>query len=259
MNLEIAGHQTEGYRIDTEVYQGPLDLLLHLIEKAELDITRLALAQVTDQYLDYLNNIEDRDAAEVSAFLVIAAKLLQIKSEALLPRPPVRVPGEEDPGEALAQQLIAYKRFKKVAEWLLKRETSSLRTYLHLATPPKIEAKLDLTGITLSDLVLAAQSILMKDVDHPYLSDVVSIPIVTIRDRIRKIIDLVKTEKSLNFHRILGSDPSRVEVVVTFLALLELVKRHVLNAHQETLFSDIEFIPDQEWDGSFDLDLDLIV
>ena len=113
VDFQIAGHQTEGYKISTEVYSGPLDLLLQLIEKAELDITRLALAQVTDQYLEYMHNLEEQDAAEVSAFLVIAAKLVQIKSSALLPRSPVpSLEPEEDPGEMLARQLIIYKRFK---------------------------------------------------------------------------------------------------------------------------------------------------
>ena len=85
MDFQIASHQAEGYQISTEVYSGPLDLLLQLIEKAELDITRLALAQVTDQFLEYMHNLQEQNAAEVSAFLVIAAKLVQIKSSALAP------------------------------------------------------------------------------------------------------------------------------------------------------------------------------
>ncbi len=85
--MQVASHQTEGYQINTPVYTGPLDLLLDLIERAELDITLLALAQVTDQYLDYLEQIADLDPAEVSAFLIIAARLVQIKSAALLPKP----------------------------------------------------------------------------------------------------------------------------------------------------------------------------
>jgi segregation and condensation protein A len=257
MNLEIASHQTEGYFINTEVYQGPLDLLLQLIEKAELDITRLSLAQVTDQYLAYLKQIENREAAEVSAFLVIAAKLLQIKSEALLPRPPTREPGEEDPGEALAQQLIAYKRFKQVAEWLLGRENQGLRTYLHLATPPHVDGKLDMTGLSLSDLALAAHAIFFKEDDKPLLSDVMSIPLLTIRDKIRSIIDIVKKERKLNFRRLVGKKHSRIEVVVTFLAMLELVKRHVLEARQDGLFAEIEFETNPDWDGNFDLDLEI--
>ena len=111
------------YTVVTPIYEGPLDLLLLLIERAELDITSLALAQVTDQYLEHLRNISDLSPDEVSAFLVIAARLLQIKSEALLPRPPQREPGEEDPGEALARQLILYKRFKELANLLAQRVT----------------------------------------------------------------------------------------------------------------------------------------
>jgi segregation and condensation protein A len=107
--------QVGDYKVATPVYEGPLDLLLQLIEHAELDITKLALALVTDQYLSRLRDLQERAAEEVSAFLVIAARLLQIKSEALLPRPPVREAGEEDPGEALARQLLAYKRYKEIA------------------------------------------------------------------------------------------------------------------------------------------------
>src|SRR5512142_2951374 len=117
MSLQVAAHQVEGYRVNTPIYEGPLDLLLQLIERAELDITTLALAQVTDQYLAHLKEIQKenasgQNAAEVSGFLVIAARLLQIKSAALLPRMPVEAgeEEEEDPGEALARQLVTYKR-----------------------------------------------------------------------------------------------------------------------------------------------------
>ena len=113
MIYQVAGHQTEQYRINIDEYEGPLDLLLELIQKSQLDITKLALAQVTDQYLAYLRGIKEQDAVQVSAFLVIAARLLLIKSEALLPRPIVRGPDEIDPGEALAQQLLVYRAFKE--------------------------------------------------------------------------------------------------------------------------------------------------
>ena len=100
------------YTVHTSVYEGPLDLLLDLIEHAELDITSVSLATVTDQYLASIKNIEQINADEISAFLVIAAKLLQIKSEALLPRPPARPAGEEDIGRSLVDQLKLYKRYK---------------------------------------------------------------------------------------------------------------------------------------------------
>ena len=103
-------HQTDSYEITTEVYSGPLDLLLDLIQTAELDISKLALAQVTNQFLAYVEANKDADPDYISEFLVIASKLVQIKSEALLPRPPVRTDDEEDIGETLARQLIVYQR-----------------------------------------------------------------------------------------------------------------------------------------------------
>src|SRR4030042_6508037 len=114
MMFNTASHQVSNYTIATPVYEGPLDLLLQLIERAELDITKLSLAMVTDQYLEYIHQLTDLEADDVSAFLVIEAKLLQIKSEALLPRPPEREPGEEDLGRSLVDQLKLYKRFKEI-------------------------------------------------------------------------------------------------------------------------------------------------
>jgi len=158
----ILGHQTGSYTVQTAVYEGPLDLLLDLIERAELDITAVSLAAVTEQYLDYLHHLEETNPDEISAFLVIAAKLVQIKSEALLPRPPVREHGEEDVGALLVEQLKLYKRFKEIANFLGEREAQNLRTYLRLAPPPKIEGKLDLTEITIADLIEVARDAYAK-------------------------------------------------------------------------------------------------
>ncbi len=114
-------NSSDVYTVITPVYEGPLDLLLQLIEKAELDITKLSLAIVTDQFLEYIRDIPENSIENVSSFLVIASRLIQIKSEAILPRPPTREPGEIDPGEALARQLITYKRFKELANILAQR------------------------------------------------------------------------------------------------------------------------------------------
>ena len=118
MNQDLLTRQPASYSVSTTIFKGPLDLLLTLIERAELDISTLALAQVTDQFLQYLNELESLAVEELSSFLVIAAKLLQIKSEMLLPRPPIREEGEEDPAETLARQLMEYKRYKEVAQIL---------------------------------------------------------------------------------------------------------------------------------------------
>jgi segregation and condensation protein A len=226
------------YQVSTDVYNGPLDLLLSLIERAELDITKLALAQVTDQYLAYLRATPDLDPEEVSAFLVIAAKLIQIKSEALLPRPPEREPGEEDPGEALVEQLKIYKQFKSLAAWLGNRETDGLQTFLRTAPPPKVEGKLDLSDLTLADLVETARMLFSEEKALPMLNTIITIPKVTIREKINRILINLRREGHLTFHEMLGEQVTRVEVLVTFLAVLELVKRYMVTVKQDRLFEN---------------------
>jgi segregation and condensation protein A len=252
----ILGHQTGGYTVQTAVYEGPLDLLLDLIERAELDITTLSLAAVTEQYLNYLHQLEETRADEISAFLVIAAKLIQIKSEALLPRPPVRLPGEEDTGALLVEQLKQYKRFKQVANLLGEREAKNLRTYLRLAPPPKIEGKLDLSNITVRDLIVAAREIYAKESEKQALGTVISAPKVTIREKIELIATKLGTTEYAHFKELLGENPTRIDIVVTFLALLELVKRYQVAARQESLFADIEISRLDGWNPEEEIEIE---
>jgi segregation and condensation protein A len=246
----------ETYQISTNVYEGPLDLLLDLIERAELDITKLALAQVTDQYLNYLNQLEDRSPEEVSFFLVIASKLIQIKSEALLPRPPVREPGEEDPGEALAQQLLLYKKFKKAAGYLQIREEAGMHTYLHIAPDIKVEGQVDLTGITLKGILEAAREVLLSASNTPFSNHIVAIPVITIKQKISSIMGTLRLEKKSSFFSLLREHHTRVEIVVTFLALLELVKQNIIQTNQDGLFSDISFESITDFEGDEVIDVE---
>jgi segregation and condensation protein A len=246
MDLNVAGHQTGGYTVTTPVYAGPLDLLLQLIEHAELDITAVALAQVTDQYLAYIHQMQV-PADEISAFLVMAARLLQIKSEALLPRPPVREAGEEDLGEALARQLQIYKRFKELANWLDVRQALHLRTYLRVAPPLKIEGRLDLSDITLADLLAAAEGIFADEAEKQALGTVIAAPRITIREKINLIAERLGHNPNIPFNSLLAQKPSRLEVVVTFLALLELVKRYRVVVRQAGLFTDIRIEKMEDW------------
>ncbi len=256
MSLGIATHQAAAYHVDTQVYAGPLDLLLQLIERAELDITRLALAQVTDQYLEHLRSMEEHSPEEVSAFLVIAARLLQIKSEALLPRPPTREPGEEDPGEALAAQLRAYRRFRRAADFLAQREAKGLHTYLRLAPPVKVEGALDLSGMTLADLTAAAAEIFNRNDSRKTLSTVVAPPKITIRQKIALIAQMLRQSGRISFRVLLNGRKSRLDIIVTFLAMLELVKRRFVRAHQEALFGDIEVEPEEGWNEEEEFELE---
>jgi segregation and condensation protein A len=244
------------YTVRTTVYEGPLDLLLDLIERAELDVTSVSLAVVTDQYLTSIRGLEQLNADEISAFLVIAAKLLQIKSEALLPRPPVRAPGEEDVGRSLVDQLKLYKRFKEIGSWMNDRQNANLRTFLRVAPPPKIEPKLDLSNLTLEKLIGAAQEAFAKDWNKQPLGVIIAAPRVTIREKIDLITKMMQDVGRSNFRALLNQGASRLEVVVTFLAMLELVKRYRIQARQEGLFSDIEIDRTEDWEGDEEIDIE---
>lgn len=243
------------YTVVTPVYEGPLDLLLQLIERAELDITRLALAQVTDQYLEHMRKMsDDLSAEEVSAFLVIASRLVQIKSEALLPRPPVREPGEEDPGEALARQLVIYKRFKELANILAQKEAQGHKSYPRSAPPPSLDTGFDLNGITIEDLLSMAQYVFSRLDDAQLLNTVVAAPRITIRQKIVQIATYIQNHRSGAFDQLLSPGRARLDVVVTFLALLELVKRRLVEIHQDHLFGRIEFEPSSQWNDELSWD-----
>ncbi|MCC6499383.1 MAG: segregation/condensation protein A [Anaerolineales bacterium] len=244
------------YNVQTPVYEGPLDLLLDLIERAELDITAVSLALVTDQYLAYINAMEELNADEISAFLVIAAKLLQIKSEAILPRPPAREAGEEDAGASLVDQLKLYKRFKEIGGWLNGRQDENLRTYLRIAPPPKVEPKLDMSNLTLEKLVNAAEVAFAREKEKKPLASVIAPPRVTIREKIDLIARIVRDVQRTTFRSLVDGGASRIEIVVTFLAMLELIKRYRIDVHQESLFSDIEINRNADWNDEEELELE---
>lgn len=260
---QLGANAPHPYTVETGVYQGPLDLLLQLIERAELDVSKLALAEVTDQFLDYMRKLQAMRAERVSEFLVVATRLMQIKSEALLPRPVVRQPDEEDPAEALVQQLILYKRYKQLAKILAERQAANLRSYLRLAPPPKVEGRLDLSGVSLGDLHAAALRALSQREILPELRTVVDAPRVTIREKIQLIATRLKTVKHARFSELVNgsgliakSPHQRLHIVVTFLAMLELVRRYRISARQSALFEDIEIERSDQWDDDLDFDIE---
>lgn len=227
------------YTIHTELYEGPLDLLLNLIIKAELDITRLSLAKVTDEYLAYLARLQETSAVEVSGFLVVAAKLIQIKSEALLPRPPERLEGEEDPAEDLARQLKIYRKIKQTATWLKSLEEQGQRTYIRLAPPPVIEEEIDLNGTTIQDLMELLKSLYrFEEVASP-ITSVVTIPRRTIKKKIEDLIQNLRINNQLSYKLMLPKGHDRIDAIILFLAILEMIKQQYAVADQNGLFSDI--------------------
>ncbi|MEA2008578.1 MAG: segregation/condensation protein A [Chloroflexota bacterium] len=252
MKLKFSTNQVSSYEIQTPVYEGPLDLLLQLIENAELDITSLSLAKVTEQYLKHMRKLEHYAADEVSAFMVIAAKLVQIKSEALLPRPPRRDAEEEDVGDELARQLLAYKRYKEIADLLAERTSEGLQNYSRLAPPPLTKEKADFGDFTLNDLVKVAQRALGQAQELPSLNTVVTRPKITIREKLLEITTTLKAKKKITFSQILGPKYTRIEVIVSFLATLELIKRRYIKVQQNALFDDIELELTRDWNASME-------
>lgn len=226
------------YQIRLPVFEGPLDLLLRLIEREELDITTVALAQVTDQYLSHLAQLEQRQVKELASFLVVAAKLLLIKSLALLPRPPASSPDAEDVGEELVHQLQIYKRFKEIATLLHEREKQGLHSYVRLEPLPRLEPQLDLGDVTLHDLLATVQEAL-DAISAPPVGEVVAPVTVTITEQIARIEEQLTQRHQVRFREVLSEVTTRVEVIVTLLALLELIKQDRAQVRQERLFGEI--------------------
>ncbi len=234
------------YNIQTEVYNGPLDLLLKLISDAELDITRLSLAKVTDQYLTHLKTIQNKSAVEVSGFLVIAAKLIQIKSEAILPRPPERQEGEEDPAENLARQLKIYRAIKQSAQWLQSMEEKGHRSYIRLAPPPVIDDKVDLEGVSTGDLASILKTLYRFEEEAASVSSVVTIPKLTIKQKIRDLIQRLKKNDNISYQDLLSEKFDRIEAIVLFLSILELIKQNYATVSQTSIFGDIRVSPTEK-------------
>jgi segregation and condensation protein A len=240
--MPAPGRQPPDYRIEVPAFSGPLDLLLHLIEREELDVTAISLALVTEQYLEQVEQLRRDKIEQLIDFLVIGARLLVIKSRALLPQSPSLLPSEdeeEDPAQALIRQLRLYRRYKSAAAWLRAREEDGLRTYLRVAPPPRLESKLDLTGITLEHLMHALEDVLTRAETMQESVEVVQPRRFTIERQLQYLRTRLKQGGTLGFRDLLSTAPTRVEVAVTLLALLELIKRREITVTQPTLFGPI--------------------
>ncbi len=230
-----------GYVIRLDNFEGPLDLLLHLIERRELDITAVAIAEVTDQYLEYLARAEHISPRLMADFITMAARLLLIKSRALLPTPPTEDEDEEeDPAEALARQLRAYKQFRQIAHLLGEREKAHLRAYVRVAPPPALERRLEPGDVSLEDLVNALRRVLEERQEVPINGTVVTPYTVTIQDKMEELRRLLARRSRLDFTRLLRRSRHRQEIIVTFLAVLELIKRGEIAVRQEGVFGPIQ-------------------
>lgn len=229
------------YRVRLTVFDGPLDLLLHLVEERSLDVTVIALAEVTDSFLLHVRQMDSPDPRVLAEFLSVAARLVLIKSRSLLPKPPpaaVEDDEEEDVGEALARQLREYQQFKRAAASLQSREATGLRVFAREAAPPTRQAGVGLDGVTLVDLTTAFRRVLARMPAPPPDGVAVTPHTITIEAKMAQLRERL-SRGPLGFHAWLMEARSRSEVIAAFLALLELIKQHVVLAQQPAPFEDI--------------------
>jgi len=241
------------FHVRLEVFEGPLDLLLALVGREALDITTVALAQVTDQYLAALTTLEEIDPGAMAAFCEVAATLILLKSRALLPRARVEAADEEADADELALRLRAYRRFRRAAERLGQREHAGLRAYVRLAPPPDLPPRLDPGDVAAADLARAFQAALAAvepaEVAAEPPAGVKPHP-VRLQDRLADIRALLASRGRIRFgEAILGERRDREFVVVSFLAVLELLRRRAVRAVQDELFGEIVLEARPEADG----------
>ncbi|MBO8168304.1 MAG: segregation/condensation protein A [Thermoanaerobacteraceae bacterium] len=235
-----------GYKIKLDIFEGPFDLLFHLIEKNEIDIYDIPIAEITRQYLDYLYAMEQLDLEITSEFLVMAATLLSIKAKMLLPRQPQEDAEEEegvDPREELVERLLEYKKYKQVAGYLERREKEAAKVYPREINVEEVAAAFaddnPLEGVELTDLLDALVQVMARVKEKEPFARITREEI-TIRDKVVQIQqELNRRKNGMLFSELFSKQASRVEIVVTFLALLELMRLGKVLARQSRNFGDI--------------------
>jgi len=231
----------EAYPVRLQNFEGPLDLLLHLIKKHELDIYDIPIALVTQQYLEYLDLMQELDLDVAGEFLVMAATLIHIKSRTLLPRPdPTQQDPEEDPREALVRRLIEHQTFKAAAELLHEREIQRSaqwgrpdgRVAEVVGEAPEPEIEVDLFS-----LMTAFRQVLERARHRP----VVLLPPeqMSIETRIEQLLARLSDTEACGFEELFGDADSRSGLIVTFLALLEMIRLKLIRVFQQQAFGPI--------------------
>ncbi|MEA3407820.1 MAG: segregation/condensation protein A [Chloroflexota bacterium] len=228
------------YTVSLDIFRGPLELLLRLIEAEELDITAISLAAVADQYLVHLKELQRAEPGSLADFLVVAAELLVIKSRVLLPQPQEDDEEEEQAWESdLMSRLQAYKRFKEMACRLGQIEQRGQRSYVRLAPPPEIPRHVKPGQGDIEGLLRAFEEILERNPPRAPVDEVVPRLVVHIEDRIESILAKVCRHDKVTFSEFMREARSRMEIIVTFLAMLELIKRQRIRVSQEKAFGEI--------------------
>ena len=241
-----------GINVKLQVFEGPLDLLLHLIDKNKVNIYDIPIVMITEQYMEYVDQMDKEDLDVVSEFLVMAATLLDIKSRMLLPKEVNEDGEEEDPRSELVRQLLEYKLFKYMSYELKDRQIDAEKAFYKEPSIPKevtaYRPKLNLDELvgdtTLIKLNAIFQDVLRRQEDKidPIRSKFGKIEKeeVSMSEKLVQVKEYLHKNKKFNFRQMLTSNASKVSVIVTFLVILELIKTGFVQVWQEDIMSDIE-------------------
>jgi segregation and condensation protein A len=234
---------SQEYKVKLEVFEGPLDLLLYLIKRDEIDIHDINIGHITKQYLDFMELFKMLDLDVAGEFVVMAANLIYIKSRSLLPvnvQPPEEEADEEDPRWELVRQLIEYKKFKEAAAHLHGREVAREGMFPRVVASEESAAERPLGEVSVFDLINAFNKILKRiESKREDLREIFE-ENFTVADKIDLILKMAAPGVALKFTELFTDAASRSEVVITFLALLELIRMKQLRCVQPEAFGEIE-------------------
>lgn len=232
------------YKVQLDIFEGPLDLLLYLTKKDEVDIHDISIDRITKQYLGYMDSFRMLNISLASEFMVMAANLIYIKSRTLLPRhqqPPEEEAEEDDPRWDLIRQLIEYKKFKDAAGFLQNRAEQRQDFFEHV--PEKIDSdeprERPLAEVGIFDLIRAFQNVVQRFEEAAALGEVFD-DRFTVSDKIDHLLNTVPPGGNVRFSELFEGAGSKGEVIVTFLALLELMKLNHFRIRQDSLLGEIE-------------------
>jgi segregation and condensation protein A len=231
-------------RIQLPVFEGPLDLLLHLIERDDLDITAVSLVAVADQYLRAVRGGEGFEPGALAEFVSIGAKLIYLKSKALLPRAPedpLQLLEDDEVGRELVDLLREYRRFTQVVDMLETRQRQGFRTYGRLAPTPAPPPDSGLKSVTVDRLCALMAEILSRKPAEPR-GVIVRETTVTLSGRVTELRSILRSRGKFSFRRAIEGCRTRIEVVISFMAILELLKAGDCDAVQANAWGDIEVI-----------------
>lgn len=225
----------QAFRLSVAGFEGPLDLLLHLIQSHELDILDLPIAFITEKYLEYLNLMENLALDVASEYLVMAATLAHIKSKMLLPAPPAGqdddpLEEEGDPREELVRRLLEYQKYKAAAEDLASRGLAGRDVFTRGAPAEEAKGEAPLGGMTLFHLIDAFNRVLKRA--NAEFSREITAERITIQERMHELLDLLREKRRVTFDELFEGYVTVYDLVVTFLAMLEMGKQKLLRLYQ---------------------------